>query len=199
MYSNKINVCCRNTSGHAGRAAASKPFGRRQRDDAQSATVAVPQEPVHRPAAVRTPSADDDQPFADAHAADESQVAGGVRGRRRTTAAVVFVAGHAAGPEQHVERGRRPAPGGQAAAAAVAGNVLPTGGRHHQPVRRDGAEPAERLEARLADRHPDTGARSKVLSVLRRSIVPRLNITTVVVVVLTHRSRCMQYRCNLQP
>jgi len=79
---------------------------------------------------------------------------------------VVVVAWNAVGPEQHVERGRRPASGGQTATAAVARYFLPTGGRHHQPVRRDGAKSAERLEARLADRHQDTSARSKVLRTL---------------------------------
>lgn len=111
MYSyspRAINVsCCRHTSGDPSHATSTEPFGGRQ-GDAQPVTVAVPPEPFHRPV-VQTGT---DQPIADAHAADEPPVAG--RRRRATAAAaaaaVVVVAGHAVdGPEQHVERGRRPA------------------------------------------------------------------------------------------
>lgn len=160
MYIQCRAFCCRHTTGYAGLAAVAQPFGGRQRD-AQPSAVAVPPEPVDRTvaqtlSAVADAAADDEiQPIADAHASDESQVAGR---RERPEAGVVH-----AGPEQHVERGRRPAVDGQAAAAAVRGHVLPTGGRHHQPVGRD-AEPAEGFESRFADRHPDTGARAKDLS-----------------------------------
>lgn len=157
-------VCCRHTSGNPSHAAAPEPFGGWQRY-AQPAAVAVPPEPIHH-AVVQIPTgnAADHQPVADAHAANESQIA--VRGQRlrdRWTAAMVVDAGLAAGQEQHLERGRRPTFGVQTPAAVVARHVLPTGGRHHQQVRRDGAESAERLEARFADRHPNTGARTEVL------------------------------------
>lgn len=101
---------------------------------------------------------------ADAHAAREPPVAAGRR-TAATVVAVVVVSGHAAGPQQHVERDGRPSPldGRQTAAAIVGRHVLPTGGRHNQPVRRDGAESAERHETGLAGRHSDTRARPKDL------------------------------------
>jgi len=66
-----------------------------------------------------------------------------------------------------VERGWWPALVVQTAAATVGRHVLPTGGRHHQPVRSYGAQSPERLETRFADRHQDTGARPKDLIVYR--------------------------------
>lgn len=150
---------CRHTSSDPSYEAAPESFGGWQRD-AQPATVTIPPEPFHD-TVVQTPTdtaAPDDQPVTNAYAPDGPQVT--VGGWRATATTVVV----AVGPEQHVERGRRPALDVQTAAAVVRGHVLPTGGRHNQPVRRVGAQPAERFKTRFADRYPDTGARSEDLS-----------------------------------
>lgn len=159
----------RHATSYSSDAATSKPFGGRQ-GYAQPATVAVPPEPFHHPV-VETPAANASagvRTVADADA--EPPVTRTVFGRRPPPTAVFDVvdAGHAdAGPEQHVERGRWPALVIQTAAATVGRHVLSTSGRHHQPVRSDGAQSPERLETRFADRHQDTGARPKDLIVYR--------------------------------
>lgn len=187
LYSPRaINVlCCRHASGDPSHATSAKPFGGRQ-GDGQPVTVAVPPEPVHHPIVQTSTGAD--QPIADAHAADEPPDAGRLWRTAAAAAApatVVVVAGHADdGPERRdVERGRRPALDVQTAAAVVGGHVLPAGGRHHQPVRRDGAQSPEGLQARLADRHPNTGARAKDLNVPRGTV--RADGIVIVVVFLS--------------
>lgn len=160
---------CRHATSDASDAATAKPFGRRQ-GYAQPATVAVPPEPFHHPV-VETPAVSASAGVRAVTDADaEPPVTRTVCGRRPLPTAffdVVDARHAAAGPEQHVERGRRQKLVVQTAAATVGRHFLPTGGRYHQPVRSDGAQSPERLETRFADRHQDTGARPKDLIVYR--------------------------------